>query len=87
MERQNVRLVLKVVNDLTLSALEIQNEKRCKEYSNNTSFVRILLILWKIYSVTHFEGIRSPSTTFSDDQLVLEPFLDGIGDLLSIEYT
>ena len=59
-ERQNVRLVLKIVNDLTLSALEIQNEKRCEEYRNNTStFVRILLTLWKIFNVsTPFKGIR-----------------------------
>lgn len=59
-ERQNVRLVLKVFNDLTLSALEIQNEKRCEEYRNNTStFVRILLTLWKIFNVsTPFKGIR-----------------------------
>ena len=59
-ERQNVRLVLKIVNDLILCALEIQNEKRCEEYRNDTStFVRILLILWKTINVsTPFKGIR-----------------------------
>ncbi|KAI6658151.1 Transposable element P transposase [Oopsacas minuta] len=59
-ERQNFRLVLKVFNDLTLSALEIQNDKRCEEYRNNTStFVRILLTLWKIFNVsTPFKGIH-----------------------------
>ncbi|KAI6658662.1 Transposable element P transposase [Oopsacas minuta] len=59
-ERQNVRLVLKVFNDLILSALEIQNEKRCEEYRSNTStFVRILLTLWKIFNVSiPFKGIR-----------------------------
>ncbi|KAI6658298.1 hypothetical protein LOD99_15567 [Oopsacas minuta] len=52
-ERQHVRLVLNVFNDLTLSALEIQNEKCCREYRNNTStFVRILLTLWKIFNVS-----------------------------------
>ena len=47
-ERQNVSLVLKVINELTQSGLQIQNEARCQEYRNNTSnFVSILLTLWK----------------------------------------
>ena len=60
LERQNVKLVLKVVNELTLSALEIQNESRCPEYRNNTSsFVSILLTVWKICNInTPFKGTR-----------------------------
>ncbi|KAI6648653.1 Transposable element P transposase [Oopsacas minuta] len=59
-ERQDVELVLKVFNGLTLSALEIPYEKRCEEYRNNTStFVRILPTLWKIFNVsTPSKGIR-----------------------------
>ena len=41
-ERQNDRLVLKV-NELTLSALQIQNEARCEEYRNHTSGSSFLL--------------------------------------------
>ena len=37
-DRQDVSLVLKVINELTLSGLQIQNEARCQEYRNNTSW-------------------------------------------------
>ena len=59
-ERQNVSLVLKVINELTLSGLQIQNEARCQEYRNNTSnFVSILLTLWKIFNIsTPLKGLR-----------------------------
>ena len=34
-ERQNVKLVLKVINVLTLAALKLQNELSNQEYQNN----------------------------------------------------
>ena len=51
---------MKVVNELTLSALEIQNESRFPENRNNTSsFVSVLLTLWKIFNInTPFKGTR-----------------------------
>ena len=59
LERQNVKLVLKVVNELTLSALEIQNESRLEYRNNTSSFVSILLTRWKIFNInTPFKGIR-----------------------------
>ena len=36
---------------------------------------------------TFVNSFTSPPTTSSDDQIVVEPFLDGIGDILSIEYS
>ena len=59
-ERQNVKLVLKVVNELTVSALRIIDESRLPEYRKNTSdFVYILLSLWKIFNInTPLKGIR-----------------------------
>ena len=59
-EKQNVSLVLKAINELTLSGLQIQNEARCQEYRNNTSnFVSILLTLWKILNIsTPLKGLR-----------------------------
>ena len=59
-ERQNVKLVLKVVNELTLAALRILDESRLPEYRKNTSdFICFLLSLWKIFNInTPFKGIR-----------------------------
>ena len=59
-ERQNVKLVLKVVNELTQAALEIQNELRCPKFRNSTSdLVRVLISLWKLFNInTPFKGIR-----------------------------
>ena len=58
-ERQNVKLVLKVVNELTHAALEIQNEMRSPEYRNSTSDFSILISLWKIFNInTPFKSIR-----------------------------
>ena len=37
LERQDVKLVLKVVNELTVSALKIIDESRLPEYRKNTS--------------------------------------------------
>ena len=51
-ERQNVKLVLKVVNELTIAALKLQNELRDPESRNNThEFVDILLKIWKIFNI------------------------------------
>ena len=50
-ERQNVKLVLKVFNELTLAA-KLQNELSNQEYQNNThDFVEILLQLWKLFNI------------------------------------
>ena len=59
-ERQNEKLVLKVVNELTQAALEIQNELRCHKFRNSTSdLVRVLIYLWKLFNInTPFKGIR-----------------------------
>ena len=51
-ERQNVKLVLKIVNELTIAALKLQNELRDPESRNNTNeFVDILLKTLKIFSI------------------------------------
>ena len=42
--RQNVRLVLKVINDLTLSPLEIQSVRRYEEYRHNTSTIAFYIL-------------------------------------------
>ena len=59
-EKQNVSLVLKVINELTLSGLQIQNEARCQDYRNITSnFISILLTLRKIFNIsTPLKGLR-----------------------------
>ena len=59
-ERQNVKLVLKVVNELTLAALRILDDSRLPQYRKNTSdFICILLSLWKIFNInTPFKVIR-----------------------------
>ncbi|KAI6658898.1 Transposable element P transposase [Oopsacas minuta] len=78
-ERQNVRLVLKVFNDLTLSALEIQNEKRCEENRNITStFARILLTLWKIFNIEG--GLKYPSEHVLSSVITLWRILFAIED-------
>ena len=52
LERQNVKLVLKVVHESTIAALAIQNEQRSPAFKSHTSeFVQILLILWKIFNI------------------------------------
>ena len=51
-ERQNVKLVLKVFNVLTHAALKLQNELSNQEYRNNTQdFVEILLQLWQLFNI------------------------------------
>ena len=59
-ERQNVKLVFKVVNELTIAALKLQNELREPESRTNThEFVDILLKIWKIFNIsTPFKGVR-----------------------------
>ena len=76
-ECQNVKLVLKVVNELTLSALTIQNGLRTPEFRNNTpEFVDILLTVWRLFNVnTPFKGIRlndhfSEPLTFNDERFL-----------------
>ena len=52
LERQNVKLVLKVVHESTIAALAIHNEQRSPAIKSHTSeFVSILLTLWKIFNV------------------------------------
>ena len=69
--------MLKVVNELTLSALNIQNGLRIPEFRNNTpEFVDILLSVWKLSNVnTPFKGIRlndhfSEPLTFNDERFL-----------------
>ena len=59
-ERQNVKIVLKVINELSIAALKLQNELRQPEIRNNTQeFVDILLKIWKIFNInTLFKGQR-----------------------------
>ena len=75
LERQNVKLVLKVVHESTIAALAIQDETRSPAFKSNTSdFVGILLSLWKIFNVnTPYKHIRlsdpmSKPMTFNDDR-------------------
>ena len=77
-ERQNVKLVLKVVNELTLAALRILDDSRLPQYRKNTSeFICILLSLWKIFNInTPFKGIRlndnlSIALTLNDERFFL----------------
>ena len=52
LERQNVKLVLKVVHESTIAGLAIPNEQRSPAFKSNISdFVGILLSLWKIFNV------------------------------------
>ena len=59
-ERQNVKLVLKVVNELIIAAFKLQNELLDPESRNNTRvFVDILLKIWKIFNMNApFKGQR-----------------------------
>ena len=75
-ECQNVKLVLKVFNELTLAA---QNELSNQEYRNNThDFVEILLQLWKLVNINSpLKGKRlnhdmSRHLTYQDERF---PFL------------
>ena len=77
LERQNVKLVLKVVHESTFAALTIQNEQRCPEFRNHTpDFVQILLTLWKIFNVNMpYKHVRlnDPLSTplkFDDERFV-----------------
>ena len=77
LERQNVKLVLKVVHESTIAALTIQNEQRCPTFRNHTSdFVQILLSLWKIFNVNMpYKHVRlndqlSTPLTFEDERYV-----------------
>ena len=46
LERQNVKLVLKVIHESTIAALDIQNEQRSPAFKFHTSeFVQVLLSL------------------------------------------
>ena len=79
-ERQNVKLVLKVVNELTIATLKIQDEFRCQENQNNTAyFVDTLLNLWKMFNVnTPLKGIRlkdnnSTPFAFNDEDFHIWP--------------
>ena len=50
LERQNVKLLLKIVHEATIAALIIQNDLRYTAYKTHTSvFVELLLSLWKIF--------------------------------------
>ena len=91
-ERQNVKLVLKVVNELTISALTIQNELQYLEYRKNIpEFVDILLTIWKLFNVnTPFKGIRlkynfSKPLSLNDERFLfltrVDIWLDGWQDL------
>ena len=51
LERQNVKLVLKVVHESTIAALAIQNEQRSPVKFHNSEFVQILLSLWEIFNI------------------------------------
>ena len=76
LERQNVKLVLKVVHESTIAALAIQNEQRSPAFKCHTSeFVQILLSL-KIFNVNvpgkHIrlnDPLSSPMT-FNDERFV-----------------
>ena len=78
-ERQNVKLVLKVFNDLTVAALKLQNELSNQEDRNNThDFVEMLLQLWKLFNINSpLKGKRlnddiSRPLTYQDERF---PFL------------
>ena len=72
MERQNVKLFLKIVNELSLAALKIRGDSRLQEYLENASnFVCILLSLCKLFN------INTPSKTGVLNLLeVMDPFED-----------
>ena len=70
-----MKLVLKVINELTCAALKIQNEQRNQEFQNCTSeFVSIILSVWKIFNVnTPYKDIRLNDDlcrplTYNDDR-------------------
>ena len=78
LERQIVKLVLKVVHESTIAALAIQNEQRCTTFESNTSdFVWILLSIWNILNVNMpYKHVRlcdpmSKPLTSSDDRFII----------------
>ena len=78
LERQNVKLVLKVVHESTIAALAIQDEQRSPAFKCNTSdFVGILLSLWKIFNINMpYKHIRlndplSNPIRFNDERFLL----------------
>ena len=51
-ERENVKIVLKVFNELTVAALKLQNELFNQKDRNNThDFVEMLLQPWKLFNI------------------------------------
>ena len=77
LERQNVKLVLKVVHESTIAALAIQNEQRSPAFKCHPSeFVQILLSLWKIFDVNvpgkhvRLNDPLSSPMTFNDERFV-----------------
>ena len=77
LERQNVKLVLKIVHESTIAGLSIQNEQRSPAFKFNTSdFVGILLSLWKIFNINMpYKHVRlndpmSKPLTFNDERFI-----------------
>ena len=72
-ERQNVKLVLQVFNELTLAALKLQNELSNQEYRNNTH--NLVEILWKLFNINSpLKGKRlnddmSRPLTYQDEEI------------------
>ena len=72
-ERQNVKLVLKVINELTLAALRILDDSRLQQYRKNTSDFISFFHYGKYSTSIHRKGIRlndslSIPLTFNDER-------------------
>ena len=51
MERQNVKLALKIFNQSTIAGLQIQNDSRDDVFKTQTAeFISIILKIWKIFN-------------------------------------
>ena len=59
-ERENVKLALKIFNELTIAGLIIQDQSRDEAFKTQTAeFISIILDIWKIFNVsTPQKGIR-----------------------------
>ena len=51
LERQNVNLALRVFNDSTCAALEVQNDLRSKFRNDTSNFVDLISKIWKIFNI------------------------------------
>ena len=84
LERQTLHLALRIFNEQTTAAIQIQNSNR-KIKSQTEDFIRLICSVWKVFNVnTPTKGLRhrdnlSLPQTYNDSRFLL---LSRIADLL-----